>query len=276
LKRGTAQTPLKSKYFYLNNMFEDQNPNQNTPQNLPTEPVDMYAGIEGEAGGAPAEHVPDALDAGLLKKKMPGGPVSAADLNSAMQPQVYQMKEPVLGKVILTLVVIAVLAGLGIGGWWVYNNMLKQPAAGVQTTVPAETQIPSVETQTPAAEITPTTVPSAEIPAETATATEAAPTSTITEQMNNDNILFGESIDTDKDGLPDVREKELGTNPAIPDTDADGLSDGDEILVWKTDPLNPDTDGDGYADGTEVRNGYSPLGPGKLFVQPTTTATSTL
>jgi hypothetical protein len=254
-------------------MFEDQNPNQNAPQNLPTEPVDMYAGIEGEGGGAPAEHVPDALDAGLLKKKTPGGPVSAADLNSAMQPQVYQMKEPVLGKVILTLVVIAVLAGLGIGGWWVYNNMLKQPTAGLQTAAPTENQIP-------AAEVTPTTAPGTEIPAETATATEAAPTSTITEQINNDNILFGESVDTDKDGLPDLREKELGTNPAIMDTDADGLSDGDEILVWKTDPLNSDTDGDGYSDGTEVRNGYSPLGPGKLFTQPegaaTTTVTSTI
>jgi len=259
-------------------MFEDQNPNQNAPQNLPTEPVDMYAGVEGEqGGGAPAEHAPDALDAGLLKKKMPGGPVSAADLNSAMQPQVYKMKEPILGKVILALVVIAVLAALGIGGWWVYNNMLKQPAAGLQTTAPAENQTPAAQIPA-AAEVTPTTAPSTEVPAATTSATTTAATSTITEQINNDNILFGASVDTDKDGLPDVREKQLGTDPKNPDTDADGLSDGDEVLIWKTDPLNPDTDGDGYSDGTEVRNGYNPLGPGKLFTQPagaaTTTATS--
>jgi hypothetical protein len=36
------------------------------------------------------------------------------------------------------------------------------------------------------------------------------------------------------------------------DTDGDGLSDGAEVLKYKTDPLNPDTDGDGHSDGKEV------------------------
>jgi hypothetical protein len=35
--------------------------------------------------------------------------------------------------------------------------------------------------------------------------------------------------DTDDDGLPDVREQALGTNPLDPDTDDDGLADGVEI-----------------------------------------------
>jgi len=48
-------------------------------------------------------------------------------------------------------------------------------------------------------------------------------------------------LDSDNDGLPDVIEKDFGTNPA-----------------------NPDTDGDGFKDGDEVRNGYNPRGPGKL------------
>lgn len=47
------------------------------------------------------------------------------------------------------------------------------------------------------------------------------------------------------------------------DSDNDGLSDYEEIHIYHTDPNNKDTDGDGYLDGEEVRNGFSPLVPGK-------------
>jgi hypothetical protein len=43
------------------------------------------------------------------------------------------------------------------------------------------------------------------------------------------------------------------------DTDADGLSDGEELTKYFTDPKNPDTDGDGYTDGAEVASGHDPL-----------------
>jgi outer membrane protein OmpA-like peptidoglycan-associated protein len=58
--------------------------------------------------------------------------------------------------------------------------------------------------------------------------------------------------DTDKDGLSDLAEKEYGTDPKNPDTDNDGLNDGDEVKKYKTDPLKADTDGDGLTDGKEV------------------------
>ncbi|WP_422758733.1 hypothetical protein [Paenarthrobacter sp. C1] len=59
-------------------------------------------------------------------------------------------------------------------------------------------------------------------------------------------------LDTDGDGLPDAEEKRIGTSAVNPDTDADKLSDGDEVLVYKTLPLVADTDGDGIPDGDEV------------------------
>lgn len=62
----------------------------------------------------------------------------------------------------------------------------------------------------------------------------------------------GGPLDSDGDGLSDVRESELGTDPYDPDTDQDQLSDGDEVLTALTDPLNPDTDYDGLQDGAEV------------------------
>lgn len=64
--------------------------------------------------------------------------------------------------------------------------------------------------------------------------------------------------DTDGDGLNDGQEVRLGTNPLIADTDGDGIPDGQEVLLG-TNPLSADTDGDGIPDGLEVKLGTNPL-----------------
>lgn len=74
--------------------------------------------------------------------------------------------------------------------------------------------------------------------------------------------------DTDGDGLTDVEEKEMGTDPRKPDTDSDGLSDKDEVEIYQTNPVNPDTDKDEVLDGIEVRRGDDPNGPGRLLELP--------
>ena len=58
------------------------------------------------------------------------------------------------------------------------------------------------------------------------------------------------NIDTDGDGLTDGQEVDSGTNPLLADTDGDGLDDAFEI-GW-TDPNSIDSDGDGLTDGSEV------------------------
>ena len=45
--------------------------------------------------------------------------------------------------------------------------------------------------------------------------------------------------DMDGDGLLDVEEAAIGTDPLNPDTDGDGFDDGEEILLMGTDPLDP-------------------------------------
>ncbi|MDO8509855.1 MAG: hypothetical protein Q7S24_01805 [bacterium] len=259
-------------------MFDDQNNNQGQPPaNLPTEPVDMFAGVDKNAE-APVE-APNAIEAGVLKKKedpMPRTepaitrPPNTSQPNQAMDPNVmpqmggnamYAVKEPILGKIIMAMLLAVILGGLGFGGWWVYTNYMN----------PTEPEVVNIITTTDTTTVEPENIIA---PIETATETvvTTSPLNTNTTnnsdatiKMNNDKILFGEPVDSDKDGLDDVREKELSTDANNADTDADGLLDGDEVIVIKTNPLNPDTDGDGYKDGDEVRNGYNPLGAGKLF-----------
>ncbi|TAL70657.1 MAG: hypothetical protein EPN82_01670 [Bacteroidetes bacterium] len=62
--------------------------------------------------------------------------------------------------------------------------------------------------------------------------------------------ILGET-DYDGDGLTNDRERELGTDPRNPDTDGDGLKDGEEVDNYHSNPKNPDTDGDGLNDYDE-------------------------
>jgi uncharacterized protein (TIGR02145 family) len=98
--------------------------------------------------------------------------------------------------------------------------------------------------------------------------------------------------DADNDGLTNKEEDDLGTGKTNPDTDGDGINDGDEITQGSdpkdpcdpnpnndscdedddglsnpeegdigTDPKNPDTDGDGIDDGQEEDDNTDPKDP---------------
>jgi hypothetical protein len=67
--------------------------------------------------------------------------------------------------------------------------------------------------------------------------------------------------DPDRDGLTNLQEYQFGTDPNNPDTDGDGLTDGDEVNRYRTNPLLPDTDGDLIPDGVEIQTGTDPLNP---------------
>jgi hypothetical protein len=66
--------------------------------------------------------------------------------------------------------------------------------------------------------------------------------------------------DTDGDGLLDGEEMSVyHTNPMEKDTDNDGLTDYEEVKIYHTHPQKPDTDGDGILDGKEIRSGSNAL-----------------
>ncbi|MBN1511108.1 MAG: hypothetical protein JXB13_03770, partial [Phycisphaerae bacterium] len=60
------------------------------------------------------------------------------------------------------------------------------------------------------------------------------------------------ATDEEPDDLTNAQELAAGTDPLNPDTDGDGLTDGDEVLSVGTDPLDPDTDDDGVSDGDDI------------------------
>ncbi|MDH3559850.1 MAG: thrombospondin type 3 repeat-containing protein, partial [Gammaproteobacteria bacterium] len=77
-------------------------------------------------------------------------------------------------------------------------------------------------------------------------------------------------FDDDNDGLSDVLEASIGTDPLLVDTDGDNLSDFDEVNydgnpssynpISDLNPLSTDTDGDGIQDDID----YSPHGDGDV------------
>jgi hypothetical protein len=58
--------------------------------------------------------------------------------------------------------------------------------------------------------------------------------------------------DADADNYLDAAELEIGLDPSDPDSDDDGVADGDEVNIYFTDPFNGDSDGDGASDGEEL------------------------
>ncbi len=65
--------------------------------------------------------------------------------------------------------------------------------------------------------------------------------------------------DPDGDGLITPGEVAAGSNPNDPDSDNDGLLDGEEVHTHGTSPIDPDTDGDLLSDFQEVQLGTDPL-----------------
>jgi|GEM_PF-2462765 hypothetical protein len=145
------------------------------------------------------------------------------------------------------------------------------------------TPVATTTEQTPVATVTPviTEVPVVTSTPEVATSTDTTLTDTDSDGLTNEEEgILGTDInlkDTDNDGLSDYDEVKLyNTSALLTDTDKDGLPDYDEIKIYKTDANKADTDGDGHSDGEEVKNGYNPLGSGKMVDASKATSTTSV
>jgi hypothetical protein len=88
-----------------------------------------------------------------------------------------------------------------------------------------------------------------------------------------DQTKCSETADPEKDGLKNYDEFVAKTNPLNPDTDTDGIADGDEVNIYKTDPAEKYTDSrpdvrlNDWSDGFQIKGGYDPLTPGQKFTE---------
>jgi len=69
-------------------------------------------------------------------------------------------------------------------------------------------------------------------------------------------VMGGGQTDEDGDGLTQIFENKIGTDPLNNDTDGDKIVDGDEVKKYKTNPKSTDSDLDGLNDFDEI-NKYS-------------------
>jgi len=176
--------------------------------------------------------------------------MDGADTSQKLPANLYAIKEPKTGRFLFIAVVsfVGLIIFLAVV-WWIYTQFV-HPADPVVTDTSTNIILPTANDD------------------RTGSSLNGIDNSLSGSQVD-DTVLFGQPVDTDGDGLDDEREASVGTDMNNWDTDGDLLSDGDEVIIWKTNPLNVDTDGDGFGDGTEVKGGYSPTGPGKIFEPPT-------
>lgn len=67
----------------------------------------------------------------------------------------------------------------------------------------------------------------------------------------------GDAEDPDQDGLTNLKEFQLNTNPLNADSDTDGLVDGDEVHVFGCSPIDIHTAGDAtYSDADDLKGGW--------------------
>jgi hypothetical protein len=226
---------------------QSQNMPPQAPPMSPSQPmVDMFDTVDPVPQNNQIR--PSAVQSGKIKpvsntSYTPGQ--QAAPLDPMMFSETSGNK---LNKIIIILVVVLLVLALGAGAYYLIavKGKIKAPANNDQNTntnvIATSTNENIEETDT--------------------TDSDSDGLTDDEESQSNTNPLIA---DTDGDSLGDREEvKTYKTDPLTMDTDTDGLNDGDEINIWNSNPLSVDTDGDTYPDGTEVKNGYSPIGPGKL------------
>ncbi|MGD8786641.1 MAG: hypothetical protein PVJ60_04390 [Phycisphaerales bacterium] len=242
----SPKKPLNSTNgFQAGSKEEDKGGNIGATSTTPSSPAKapQEQGGETEDIFAQVDQVPEPK-----VKKPPVFQPKAPAAGSPVVPEASSApKESSFKKIVALVILILGLGGIGYGSYWAITEyILTSPEESAEITGQMETtEKPATTDEEPVM-----TEPAQTAPEDNEQEPDAAPS----------NLL-----DTDNDGLTDQEEIGLGTDLSNVDSDDDGLFDREEVRTYGTDPLNSDSDGDGFLDGEEVKEGYNPLGPGRLY-----------
>lgn len=216
---------------------------------------------------------------------MPGMPTTPppGQPTSMPQPKVFTMPEkfrstgsggsPTGGsrstkKLVIILVIVTVVAGLTVGGLYVFNNVLNQDTANENT----NTTNTVVDENLNVVENTNTAVSNdnTNLTTNGNTNSDANINSVLNSNLNTNTDVTNTNTTTNSNTNSSVTP--AGPLPSSLDTDADGLTDIEET-VYGTNASQPDSDGDSFIDGKkaegtsfvgELFNAYNPAGEGRL------------
>lgn len=252
-------------------MFEDQNPTPMTPPApRPYSPVPPPTNLPPTA--PPLTNLPP------LASTPPPGPTPAAP-NVHSMPDRFRLTGRGPGgasttkKLLIVLIVVVVVAGLGIGGLWVFQNVLSKNDNTNNANANLNTNTAIINEDVNEAVTN-------EVLNENANLNVNSSLNANSDLNLNSNSNLNSNLNTNADTNLN-QNTNLNTNtslitsplPSSLDTDNDGLTDVEEA-AYTTDPNKPDTDGDSFLDGKEARTdgsvvgelymGYNPKGEGKL------------
>lgn len=175
-------------------------------------------------------------------------------------------------KLIIMLIVVVVVAGLGVGGLYVFNKVVKN-----SNNANTNTSLVNLVTNRSA---NLNTTANANVTTENINGTNATNGNTNdananTNSATNTNVAANSNGNSNANTNAATNTNTTATTPlpSTADSDSDGLTNVEET-AYGTDPNNADTDGDTFIDGMQVRadgtvigelaNLYNPKGTGQL------------
>lgn len=182
-------------------------------------------------------------------------------------------------KLVIILIVVAVVGALGVGGLYLFQNVLNKSNTNAANTNVSE-NVNTVANLNDNGNANVDTNAATNVNSNSNATVNGNTNGNVNSAINgnansNANVAVNTNANTNAATNSNTNAATVAASPlpSSTDADSDGLTDVEE-KVYGTDPNKPDTDGDGFIDGKQVRPdgtiagelylGYNPLGAGRL------------
>lgn len=224
-----------------NNLNSEVTGPENTPENLFFNVMPQKGGKINPEPVREAKPVtsPEPLKKIIIQRPAVTQPTFSSSTESFSPPK---SKNAYFRKFVKTLIVLVLLFSAGFGGYYGYKKLPK-----FNFNLSDKTE----NLQKPEQKVT------EEAPKTFATTPKAWLLQYFGTEGCDQEKVCGDNADPDKDGLENLEEQRLSTDPNNSDSDKDGISDGDEVHITLCDPLKSNTAGnEKYNDADDFKGTY--------------------